>query len=173
METTTVGRFNISAPLPRCSASKSSIKNHSTVYRTPGCRGEIDKAVPSHPPDSIEAAIRKLSSNRSKRTSAFDEIFAARDCGAKERGSRPGPPVSHPSRTRGHKANSRARLREAHSVAAAEQRNYTMEEIIKIQISCLDATIEEANRTAQIFNGSIRPTTVDTTLLGHSTPQGH
>ncbi|OAL33755.1 hypothetical protein AYO20_06931 [Fonsecaea nubica] len=67
-------------------------------------------------------------------------------------------------------SRSRARLREAYSSAAAEQRNHTMEEIIKMQIPCLDAMIEEANRTAQIFYGSIRTTTVDMAQLGHSTP---
>ncbi|OAP64682.1 hypothetical protein AYL99_00654 [Fonsecaea erecta] len=66
----------------------------------------------------------------------------------------------------------RTRLRAAYAAATAEQRNPTMEEIIKIPIPYLDATIEEMSRTAQLFNGSIRTTTVDTTLLGHTIPKG-
>ncbi|KIX99549.1 uncharacterized protein Z520_05125 [Fonsecaea multimorphosa CBS 102226] len=66
----------------------------------------------------------------------------------------------------------RSRLRAAYATATAEQRNPTLEEIIKVQIPYLDATIEEMSRTAQIFNGSIRTTTVDTTLLGYNIPKG-
>ena len=47
-----------------------------------------------------------------------------------------------------------------------------MDEIIKIQIPYLDATIEEMSRTAVLFGASIRTATTDTIVLGHTIPKG-
>ena len=66
----------------------------------------------------------------------------------------------------------RSRLRAAYTSATAEHRNPTVEEIVKIPVQYLDATIEEMSRTAMLFPGVIRLATVDTTLLGHHIPKG-
>ncbi|KAJ9604857.1 hypothetical protein H2200_010972 [Cladophialophora chaetospira] len=66
----------------------------------------------------------------------------------------------------------RSHLRSAYPAATAEQRNPTREEIVKTHIPYLDAVIEEMSRTARLFNGSIRTSTVDTTILGHTIPKG-
>ncbi|KAH0840575.1 cytochrome P450 monooxygenase [Fonsecaea pedrosoi] len=148
--------------------------------------------------DMIDESLNRLSSGHQAKRSALDDILQRETAAAKKDGR---PPRYH-SRTiydelfgfiiGGHDTTSttftwtvkylstaqsaqttlRSRLRAAYAVATAEQRNPTMEEIIKIQVPYLDATIEEMSRTAQLFNGSIRTTTTDTTLLGYSIPKG-
>ncbi|EXJ69984.1 uncharacterized protein A1O5_07057 [Cladophialophora psammophila CBS 110553] len=148
--------------------------------------------------DMVEESLSKLSSGTKVKRSALDDILQRETAAAKKENRSP---VYH-SRAiydelfgfliGGHDTTSttltwtvkyltgaqsvqtilRSRLRSAYAAATAEQRNPTMEEIIKIPIPYLDATIEEMNRTAQLFNGSIRTTTVDTTLLGYNIPKG-
>lgn len=66
----------------------------------------------------------------------------------------------------------RLRLREAYVAATAAQRNPTLEEIVKTQVPYLDAVLEESNRLALLFNGTLRSTSVDTTLFGYHIPRG-
>jgi cytochrome P450 len=80
--------------------------------------------------------------------------------------------VKHIAFAREAQATLRTHLQAAYPVAMAEKRNPTVDEIIKVQIPYLDAVIEEMSRTAQLFNGSIRTATVDTTLLGYHIPKG-
>lgn len=66
----------------------------------------------------------------------------------------------------------RSKMRAAYADAAAQRRNPTVEEITRVPIPYLDATIEEMSRTACLFPGVPRVATTDTTVLGHAIPKG-
>ncbi|OQV07635.1 hypothetical protein CLAIMM_12040 [Cladophialophora immunda] len=148
--------------------------------------------------DMVNESLSKLSSGNQVKRSALDDILQRETAAAKKEDRQPEYhsraiydelfgfiigghdttsttltwTVKYLAAAQSAQATLRSHLRAAYASATAEQRNPTMEEIIKTQIPYLDATIEEMSRTAQLFNGSIRTTTVDTTLLGYNIPKG-
>ncbi|KIX09319.1 uncharacterized protein Z518_00398 [Rhinocladiella mackenziei CBS 650.93] len=148
--------------------------------------------------ESIEKGVRRFTSGDKVKRSAMDDILHRELTAAEKEGRKP---VYH-SRAiydelmgfivGGHDTTSatmswtlkylagypqaqstlRSRLRTAYVSAAADHRNPTVEEITKISVPYLDATIEEMFRAACIFPGVARNATVDTTVLGHAIPKG-
>ncbi|EXA30691.1 hypothetical protein FOVG_17956 [Fusarium oxysporum f. sp. pisi HDV247] len=66
----------------------------------------------------------------------------------------------------------RVDLQTAYSTAMSEGRSPSVEEIIRVSVPYLDATIEEILRCATTIAMVVREATADTELLGHQIPKG-
>lgn len=68
--------------------------------------------------------------------------------------------------------NLRSALRTAFQHAKLDDRNPTIQEIVKSNIPYLDATLEEIHRCAGTASSNVRRAIVDTEIWGHHIPKG-